>query len=329
MKVLISATRDVPTPYCYLNIVHGGNAARHVAPEDAVFGCRDWDFACVVTGVWPSEYDGRRISDIVIRWVYRVINELLPLSKGVYGADLGPDPRDRILATKAFGTNRRRLVKLKQGFDPNNILVCTCPLTLSGLSQKLVILVIGEHGVGKDCCAKIWSAVFKVYGYSSRVVSISEATKRKHAAVKGADPGHLIIDRHYKEQHRRSIIDFFKKRLTEDPSAAESRFLEVLNEDASDVLFITGVKEIAPGATLSHLVDDARLIDVRAQASEATRNLRSWGDKNKFRKTYCEEHMGVDGIYSPNFTFDNEANGDEAVMSFAIKRLIPFLREEL
>ncbi|RBQ70357.1 hypothetical protein FVER53590_26522 [Fusarium verticillioides] len=329
MKVLISATRDVPTPYCYLNLVHGGKAVRHVAPEDAAFGCRDWDFACVVTGVWPSEYDGRRISDIVIRWVYRVINELLPLSKGVYGADLGPDPRDRILATKAFGPNRRRLVKLKQAFDPNSILAYTCPLTLSGLPQKLVILVTGEHGVGKDYCANIWSAVFKVYGYSSRVVSINEATKRKHAAVKGADPVHPIIDRRYKEQHRRSIIDFFKKRVNADPSAAENHFREVLEEDASDVLFITGVKEMAPGATLSHIVNDARLIDVRVQASEATRTLRSWGDGNKSETTHCEAYMGADGIYSPNFTFDNEANGDEAVMSFAIKRLIPFMSEEL
>ncbi|EWG49291.1 hypothetical protein FVEG_08863 [Fusarium verticillioides 7600] len=329
MKLLISATRDVPTPYCYLNLVHGGKAVRHVAPEDAAFGCRDWDFACVVTGVWPSEYDGRRISDIVIRWVYRVINELLPLSKGVYGADLGPDPRDRILATKAFGPNRRRLVKLKQAFDPNSILAYTCPLTLSGLPQKLVILVTGEHGVGKDYCANIWSAVFKVYGYSSRVVSISEATKRKHAAVKGADPVHLIIDRRYKEQHRRSIIDFFKKRVNADPSAAENHFREVLEEDASDVLFITGVKEMAPGATLSHIVNDARLIDVRVQASEATRTLRSSGDGNKLETTHCEAYMGADGIYSPNFTFDNEANGDEAVMSFAIKRLIPFMSEEL
>ncbi|KAF5671342.1 adenine phosphoribosyltransferase [Fusarium denticulatum] len=329
MKVLVSATRDAPTPYCYLNLVHGGKAVRHVAPEDSAFGCRDRDFACVVIGVWPREYDGKPIADAVIRWAYRVVNELLPMSKGVYGADLGPDPRDRILATKAFGPNRRRLVKLKQVFDPKNILAYTCPLTLTGLPQKLVVIVTGEHGVGKDYCANIWSAVFKVYGYSSLVVSMSEATKRKHAAVKGADPDRLINDRLYKEQHRRSIIDLFKKRLSADPSATENHFLEVLEEDASDVLFITGMTDMAPRATLSHLVHDARLIVAQVQASETTRNLRSWGDENKLRTTYCEEHMGVDGIYSPNFTFDDETNGDEAVMSFAIKRLVPFMSKEL
>ncbi|KAF4436668.1 adenine phosphoribosyltransferase [Fusarium acutatum] len=311
MKVLMSAARDGPTPYYHSNLVHDGKAVRDIAPEDTVFGCRDWDFACVVTGVWLREYDGKRIADAVIRWVYRVVNELLPTSKGVYSADLGPDPRVRILATKAFGPNRRRLVKLKKAFNPKNILARTCPLTLSGLSQKLVILVTGAHG------------------YSNRVVSISEVTRRKYAAATGADPDRLINDQHYKEQHRKSLNDFFKKKLKADPSAGDNHFLEVLEKDASDVLFITGMTEMAPGATLSHLVHDARLIDVRVQASEATRNLRRWGDENKFKATYCEEYMGTDGIYLRNFTFDNEANGDEAVMSFAHWSLVPFMRQEL
>ncbi|KAI8400370.1 hypothetical protein FOFC_19206 [Fusarium oxysporum] len=239
-------------------------SARNTAPEDTAFGCIDWDFAGVVTGVWPREYDGTRIYDAVIHWVYRVVNELLPMSKGVYGADLGPDPRDSNLATKAFGPNRRRL--------------------------KLVILVTSEHGAGKDYCANIWSAVFKVHGYSSRVVSISEVTKRKYAAATDANP-----DRPYKEQHRKSINDFYKNQLKKDPFVAENHFLEVLKENASDVLFITGLTEMA-------------------SAGEATRNLRRWGDDSKFETTYCEKYMYADGIYLLNFNFDNEENGDETVI---------------
>ncbi|SCV47399.1 related to adenine phosphoribosyltransferase [Fusarium fujikuroi] len=329
IKVLISATRDGPTPYCYLDLVHGGKAVRHVAPEETAFGCRDWDFACVVTGIWPREYDGTHTADTVVRWVYRVVNELLPMSKGVYGADLGPDPRDSILATKAFGPNRRRLVKLKKAFDPKNILAYTCPLMLIGLPQKLVILVTGEHGAGKDYCAGIWSAVFKAHGYSSRMVSISKITKREYAAAKGADPVRLLNDRLYKEQHRKSLNDFYKSQLEAGHFAAENHFLEVLEEDGSDVLFITGVTETAPCATLSHLVHDARLIDVRVQASKATRNLRRWGDGNKFKTPDSEKFMCADDIYLPNFTFENEANGDEAVMWFANHRLIPFMSKEL
>ncbi|KAM5381671.1 hypothetical protein ACJA88_004746 [Fusarium oxysporum] len=291
----------------------------NTAPEDTAFGCIDWDLACVFTGVWHREYDGTRISDAVIHWVYRVVNELLPMSKGVYGADLGPDPRDSNLATKAFGPNRRRLVRLKKELDPKNILAYTCPLTLIGLPQKLVILVTSEHGAGKDYCANIWSAVFKVHGYSSRVVSISKVTKRKYAAETGADP-----DRPYKEQHRKSINVFYKNQLKTDSFVAENHFLEMLKENASDVLFITGLTEMASVATLSHLIHDARLIDVRVQASEATRNLRRWGDDSKFETTYCEEYMYADGIHLPNFNLDNEENGDETVMSFANRSLVPF-----
>ncbi|KAF5624528.1 phosphoribosyl transferase domain protein [Fusarium sp. NRRL 52700] len=307
MKVLISAAKDGPTPYYYLNLVHGGKAIRHIISEGTAFSYRDWDFACV----------------------YRVVNELLPISKGTYGADLGPDPRDIILATKAFGPNRRRLVKLKKEFDPKNILAYTCPLTLLGLPQKLVVLVTGEHGAGKDYCADVWSTVFKVYGHSSRVVSISEVTKRKYAAATGADSDRLINDRLYKEQHRKSISEFYKSQLKANPSAAENHFLEVLKEDASDVLFITGMTEIAPGTTLSHLVHDARLIDVQVRVSEATRNLRRWGDRNDFNTSHGQEHMPADGFYLPTFTFDNEADGDDGAIPFAIQRLVPFMSEEL
>jgi hypothetical protein len=66
------------------------------------FGCRDWDFACIVTGVWYRTQDGSKIAAAAVRWVYEVARELLPLSSGAYGADLGPDPRDRALAAKAF-----------------------------------------------------------------------------------------------------------------------------------------------------------------------------------------------------------------------------------
>ncbi|KAF5648860.1 phosphoribosyl transferase domain protein [Fusarium sp. NRRL 25303] len=329
MKVLISATRDGPTPYCYLNLVHGGKAARHVAPEETAFGCRNWDFACVVTGIWPREYDGTRTADAVVRWVYRIVNELLPMSEGVYGADLGPDPRDSILATKAFGPNRRRLVKLKKVFDPENILAYTCPLKPIGLPQKLVVLVTGEHGAGKDYCTGVWSAVFKAHGHSSRVVSISEATKRKYAVAKGVDPDRLINDRLYKEQHQKSLTDFYKTQLKGDNFAAEKYFIELLKEDGSDALFITGMTETAPCATLSHLVHDARLIDVRVQASKATRKLRRWGDGNKCQTPDSEEYMSADDIYLPSFTFENETNGDEAVMWFANQRLIPFMSKEL
>jgi hypothetical protein len=48
--------------------------------------------------------------------------DLLPMSSGVYGADLGPDPRDAMLTVKAFGLNRPCLALLKHSLDPGNVL---------------------------------------------------------------------------------------------------------------------------------------------------------------------------------------------------------------
>jgi hypothetical protein len=48
---LIAAVQARPTPLCYLHLLHGGGAVSDVASEMTAFGCRDWEFACVITGV--------------------------------------------------------------------------------------------------------------------------------------------------------------------------------------------------------------------------------------------------------------------------------------
>jgi hypothetical protein len=138
---------------------------------------------------------------------------LLPLSSGVYSADLGPDPRDAALAAKAFGPNRPRLARLKYISDPHNVLAYACPLLKAPMKQKLIILVTGESCAGKDYCADIWVSVFFSCTYKSltaRVVSISDVTKREYAAATGADLTRLLQDRTYKEQHRSALTTFFR-----------------------------------------------------------------------------------------------------------------------
>ena len=116
---LVAAVETRPTPFCYLHLLQGGGAIGDVAADTTAFGCRDWDFACVITGVWPRNQDGSETAQSVVRWVYNVAEDLLSLSSGAYGADLGPDPRDAALAAKAFGPNRLRLARLKNSMDPH------------------------------------------------------------------------------------------------------------------------------------------------------------------------------------------------------------------
>jgi len=99
---LVAAIETRSSPLCYLHLLQGGGAVGDVAADATAFGCRDWDFACVITGVWPRDQDGTEAARSAVRWVYNVARDLLSLSSGAYGADLGrtqetPRWRSRLL----------------------------------------------------------------------------------------------------------------------------------------------------------------------------------------------------------------------------------------
>ncbi|KUI62847.1 Adenine phosphoribosyltransferase [Cytospora mali] len=340
---LVSALETRPSPLCYLHLLQGGGAVGDVAADATAFGCRNWDFACVITGVWPRDQDGTEAARSVVRWVYNVAGDLLSLSSGVYGADLGPDPRDAALAAAAFGPNRPRLACLKKLSDPDHVLAYTCPLPKALLEQKqkLIILVTGESGAGKDYCAGVWASVFSRCTYrnlTARVVSISDATKQEYAAATGADLSRLLSNRVYKEQHRPALTAFFQEQVRLRPQLQEEHFLNVVYGAVDvDVLLITGMRDEAPVATLSHLVPDSRLLDVRVQASRQTRRVRRGrhegdndGDNNEDNNDDKNGRSNVTALdYHPSLIFDNDRTGNEAATRFAEQNLLPFFHEDL
>jgi hypothetical protein len=127
-----AAVQSRPFELCYLHLLHGGGATGDIPAEGTAFGCRDWNFACIITGVWPRGKDGGKLARRVMQWVYDVAYDLLPESNGAYGADLGPDPRDAVLAAHAFGPNAAKLSGLKLGMDPGNVLAFACPFHTEG-----------------------------------------------------------------------------------------------------------------------------------------------------------------------------------------------------
>lgn len=335
---LVAAVETRPSPLCYLHLLQGGGAVGDVAADATAFGCRDWDFACVITGVWPRDQDGTEAAQSAVRWVYNVAGDLLPLSTGAYGADLGPDPRDAALAAKAFGPNRPRLARLKHSLDPRNVLAYACPLPKALRGQKLIILVTGESCAGKDYCADVWVSVFNRYTHKSltaRAVSISDAIKREYAAATGADLSRLLWDRAYKEQHRPALTTFFQRQARQRPRLPEEQFLNVVYGAVDvDVLLITGMRDEAPVAALSHLVLDSRLLEVQVQASEQRRRIRRGcqggdgdGDDNKDSNNSGSNLTALD--YRPSLIFDNGATGNEAAKRFAERYLLPFVHEDL
>ncbi|KAM0497115.1 hypothetical protein ACHAP8_007016 [Fusarium lateritium] len=332
-NILLTAISSRPSSLCYFHLLHGGRQVRCVASDASAFGCRDWDFACVVTGVWPRDEDHTPTARAITRWVYDVVEALLPVSQGVYGADLGPDPRDAILATKAFGPNLRKLIKLKQALDPRHVLAYACQLSQDMLSQKMVVLVSGEHGAGKDYCANIWATTIKEHGYSTSVASISDVTKREYASHTGADLKRLLEDRAYKEQHREALTAFFEQQVKQRPRLAEEHFAEVVRCVDVDVLFITGMRDEAPVTNLWHLVPDFRLLDVRVKASHQTQFLRRQhftnGNHVNHGNSNGTKTMRYDSDYQTSFVFDNEMASNDQVKVFAKHNLLPFLDDDL
>ncbi|KKY13114.1 putative phosphoribosyl transferase domain protein [Diplodia seriata] len=321
-----------PSPLCYLHLLQGGGAISDVAPNATAFGCRDWDFACVITGVWPRDQDGdTEAARAAVQWVYTVARDLLMYSSGAYGADLGPDPRDAVLAARAFGPNASRLARLKRRLDPQNVLAYACPLlpqAPAAMEQKLVILVTGESGAGKDYCADVWLSAFVDQGITARVVSISDAVKREYAAATGADLGRLLENRAYKEHHRPALTAFYQEQARQRPQLPEEHFLDIVHAaDDVDVLLVTGMRDEAPVAAYSHLVPDRRLLEVYVRADAQTRLARrGYSDSNN---TSTPSNPPSTPTHAPTLIFANDAAGAVAATAFASHRLLPFAHADL
>ncbi|KAF7864439.1 hypothetical protein EAF04_006573 [Stromatinia cepivora] len=337
--ILLAAIQARPSPLYYFHLLQGDGAVRDIATEATAFGCRDWDFACVITGVWPRDQNGTETAQTAVQWVYNVARNLLPFCSGVYGADLGPDPRDKALAAKAFGPNLPHLSRLKHTLDPYNVIAYACPLLEPPVKQKLIILVTGDSAAGKDYCADIFVSAITAYPHKTFTAcsaSISDVTKREYATAAGADPNRLLSDRSYKEKHRQALTVFYHDQVVQRPQLPMEHFQNVVHDFGNvDVLLITGMRDEAPVATFSHLVPDRRLLDVRIEAGQTVRSTRkghhSGSNDNDENKDTCSniELNSKTTQYRPSLIFDNEKDGSEAAKTFVKQYLLPFLHEDL
>ncbi|CAD6440148.1 6a518c36-a464-4d4f-966a-6cea4503f103 [Sclerotinia trifoliorum] len=338
-NILLAAIYARPSPLCYFHLLQGGAAVHNIATEATAFGCRDWKFACVITGVWPCDQNGTETAQTAVQWVYDVGKNLLPFCCGVYGADLGPDPRDKALAAKAFGPNLPRLASLKRTLDPQNVIAYACPLQEPLVKQKLVILVTGDSAAGKDYCADIFVSEITAcpyQAYTACSASISDVTKREYATATGADPDRLLSDRSYKEKHRQALTVFYHDQVARRPQLPMEHFQNIVHEFGDvDVLLITGMRDEAPVATFAHLVPDRRLLDVQIKASQEMQSTRKeyhsgGNDNDENKNARSKSELNSKALrYRPSLIFDNEKDGSEAAKTFAKQYLLPFLHDDL
>jgi phosphomevalonate kinase len=263
--------------------------------------------------------------------------DLLPFSRGVYGADLGPDPRDAALAAKAFEPNLSRLGRLKHRFDPHNVLAYAFPLLKAESKGKIIILVTGESCTGKDHCANVWASVIAKCTQKSlitRIVSISDITKREYAAATGADLDLLLKNRPYKEQHRPALRKFYEEQIRQRNHLPEEHFKDVVYSAVEvDVLLVTGMRDEAPVTLLSHLVPDSKVIDVRVETSAVVRRIRGGyvGGSNGVndKKDSSNRRLGLtDSDYRPTLVFNNNSIGTRVAERFAENWLLPYFSQD-
>ena len=75
------------------------------------------------------------------------------------------------------------------------------------MKPKLIVLITGESGAGKDYYADVYVFVFNNRSFEAHAVSINEATEHEYAAVIGAEVNRQNCT--YKEQHRLALTAVF------------------------------------------------------------------------------------------------------------------------
>ncbi|KAF2014458.1 hypothetical protein BU24DRAFT_423394 [Aaosphaeria arxii CBS 175.79] len=335
--------RRAPTPLCYIHLLQGGGAVRDIPADGTAFGCRDWDYASVLTGVWRRDQDGSKFANAAVQWVYDAAKELISLTNkhgevtmgacvGVYGADLGPDPRDASLAPHAFGANRAKLANIKHQVDPYNILRYSCPISTDISTPlkmlKCIFIITGASCAGKDHFAKVCCPIFLHRGFKTKVSSISDATKIEYAAATGADLDLLLYDRQYKENHRPALTFFFKEQVIKQPNLPVQHFLSlVANASDQDVLFITGMRDAAPVASYAHHVPSIKVVEIHITADcQVRRDRGSTTDPHQESNgASAPESNLAASDHRPTFVFEDNSDGDAHIQEFAEHRLLPHL----
>lgn len=106
----------MPTVNSTVHIYPINGACHRVGPDETAFGHRDASFAPVIAGVWPDAAD----NDKNIKWVRDYYEATAPYSEpGGYVNFAADDDQGRVSAN--YGANYRKLVEVKQKYDPGNL----------------------------------------------------------------------------------------------------------------------------------------------------------------------------------------------------------------
>jgi FAD/FMN-containing dehydrogenase len=115
INVLTEAVSRLPGPECEVFIAHVGGAMARVKPDATAYPFRDAHFIMNVHTRWRDPAD----DSTCLAWARNLYEAAAPFATGSAYVNFMPaDDVDRI--TQVYGTNYRRLVEVKQRWDPRN-----------------------------------------------------------------------------------------------------------------------------------------------------------------------------------------------------------------
>ena len=118
IEALIAHFTQVSSPLSVLVFQQLGNAANRVSSDATAFGHRNARYNLNLIGQWTE----RSESDCHIQWVRTLWEALVPYGTGgTYVSNVGSEADEGAAGLQAaYGANYKRLVELKQKYDPSN-----------------------------------------------------------------------------------------------------------------------------------------------------------------------------------------------------------------
>ncbi|GAB3545313.1 FAD/FMN-containing dehydrogenase [Actinopolyspora lacussalsi] len=119
VELVLRRSRQRPHPWTMVHLPLLGGAMKRVDAEATAFGDRHADYMLSVDGNWFDPSDSARVTE----WVRETVAEAaeLPAATGTYLNFSGDTEVDESVRRAAFGTNLRRLTRLKTEYDPDNL----------------------------------------------------------------------------------------------------------------------------------------------------------------------------------------------------------------
>jgi len=116
IETLIESSRNRTSPFSQMMFQHVHGAVCRVDPNETAFALREEHYALHLTAAWEEGGASQHIA-----WLRDCWTALEPFATGEAYLNFMDDPGEEpVLVQTAYGTNYKRLVALKNRYDPGN-----------------------------------------------------------------------------------------------------------------------------------------------------------------------------------------------------------------